>query len=188
MEIPFVASRYARTLYDFAVEEGARDAVRSDCEAIRRLIATSPEFAAFVANPTIPPEAASSAINELFGNKAHEATLRFLGFLCTRGRLNLLEAVCDLFEERVCEEQGLLKVRITSAHELSDAQLATMKQKLADRYAKTIEAEANVDPALLGGFKVQVGDRIKDLSMSNKLDQFEQRVINAKHEHDKLKG
>jgi F-type H+-transporting ATPase subunit delta len=70
-------------------------------------------------------------------------------------------------------------VKITAAHELSDQQLTAMKQKLGDRYGKKIEAKVSVDPSLIGGFKIQVGDQIQDYSIATKLDKFEQGVIKA---------
>jgi F-type H+-transporting ATPase subunit delta len=93
-----------------------------------------------------------------------------------------------VYEQQVCEELGILKVQITAAHALTDAQLTAMKQKLHDRYQKQIDADVSVDPSLIGGFKIKVGDLIRDFSIVTQLDQFEKSVINAKHEHPKLKG
>jgi F-type H+-transporting ATPase subunit delta len=183
VEISSVAKRYARSLHAYAVEENAKDAVRADCVAIRQLMDRSQEFSNFVANPTLPPDVADRAVSALFKEKSDAVTLRFLRFLISKSRLTQLRGICDAYEQYSCEEQGVIKVKITAAHELSDTQLAAMTQKLHARYNKTIDAEVKVDPSLIGGFKIQVGDHIRDLSMVSKLDQFEQGVINAKHRH-----
>ena len=187
MDIPAVARRYAQALYDLSVEEGVTDGVRSDLASIRRMIGTIPEFAEVLGNPTIPPAVADRMMVSLFGDQAHPATVRFIRFMASKGRLDQLQAVCEAYEQRICEDLGILKVRITAAHELSDAQLSAMKEKLGARHGKTVEAEVSVDASLIGGFRIQAGDRIQDYSLLNKLNQFEQSVINARHEHAKLK-
>ena len=115
----------------------------------------------------------------LITDESHPATLRFIRFLVSRGRLDQLGGVCAVLEQRICEDAGILKVKITSAHELTDAQLDAMKEKLGTRHGQQIEAEVQVDAALIGGFKIQIGDTIQDFSIATKLEQFEQQVINA---------
>ncbi len=179
MEISSVAKRYAQALYDFSAEGNATDAVRADCTAIRQLIDSSKDFSAFIENPTIPPETADQTVVALFEKKAHAVSLRFLRFLVTKGRLNELRGICDAFEQHICEDLGILKVKITAAHELSDTQLTVMKEKLSTRYSKQIDAAVKVDPSLIGGFIIQVGDYIQDFSIVTKLDHFEEQVIRA---------
>ena len=179
MDIPAVARRYAQALYDQAVAEANETAVREDLAAIREMIRTMPEFAAFLDNPTIAPDAADRTTAALFSDRIHPATMRFIRFLTARGRLSQLRAVCDAYEQSICEQLGILKAKITAAHDLSDAQLAAMKQRLSDRYRKQVEASVEVDSALIGGFKIQVGDHIQDFSIASRLKQFEQRVLGA---------
>ncbi len=187
MDIPAVASRYAQAFYDLTVEENVADAVRIDLATIRELIGHTADFADFLENPTITPKVAEKTVAALFHEKVHPATLLFIRFLAARGRLSQLRAVCDAYEQRICRDKGILRVRIIAAHELTGEQLSAMKQKLHAQYGKTIEAEVQIDPSLIGGFKVQVGDLIRDFSLVSKLDQFEQSVMYAEHEHHKLK-
>lgn len=188
MEITSVSRRYGGALYDFAAEQDAGDAVRADCAAILQLFVDSVDFSGFVLDPTIPLHEAEKTVVALFEKQAHPAMLQFLRFLVSKRRLDQLPAVCAVYEEQVCGELGILKVKVTAAHELTDGQLAAMKQRLQDRYSKEIDADVQVEPSLIGGFKIQVGDHIRDFSLLAKLDRFEQSVINAKHEHPKLEG
>jgi F-type H+-transporting ATPase subunit delta len=179
MVISSVAKRYAQALYEFAVEGNARDNVRADCIALRQLLDQSAAFREFAENPVIPPDVADETVRKLVAGKVDAVTLQFLRFLITKGRLDQLRAICDLYEEHICEELGVLKVGITAAHELSDAQLHAISQKLGSRYKKEIKAEVKVDPALIGGFRIKVGDRIQDFSLRTKLEKFEKQVIDA---------
>ena len=182
MEVTSVSRRYAGALYDIAGEQGSRDAVRSDCTAIRELYDSSTEFADFVLIQPYLRREANKALDSLFGKQAHASTLQFLKFLVSKKRLDQLRPICEVYEQLICEELDIIKVEVTAAHELSIAQLETMKLKLEARYNKKIEAEVEVDPALIGGFKIKVGDHIRDFSIVSQLDRFEQSVINAKHE------
>ncbi|MDF7823156.1 ATP synthase F1 subunit delta [Pontiellaceae bacterium B12227] len=188
MEITSVSRRYGGALYDFAREQDARDAVRADCTAILKLYESSSEFAGFVDDPTIPLNEAEKTLIALLEAQANPALLQFLRFLVSKRRLDQLPAVCKVYEQQICEELGILKVKVSAAHVLSDTQLTAMKEKLQARYNKQIDADVEVDPALIGGLKIQVGDHIRDFSLATKLDRFEQSVINAKHEHPKLEG
>jgi F-type H+-transporting ATPase subunit delta len=179
MEISSVAKRYAKALYDFAVEGNAKDAVRSDCLETLQLLEQSTDFTRFVENPTLAMALADQTLETLFKDTFHEVTLLFLHFLSSKSRLNQLRAICEVYEEHICEDLGILKVSITAAHDLSDAQLDAISQKLSVQYKKEIEAEVVIDPSLMGGFKIQIGDHIRDFSLVTKLDQFEKRVINA---------
>ncbi|WP_372796267.1 ATP synthase F1 subunit delta [Pontiella sp.] len=179
MDVTAVSRRYANALFDFAGEQQARDAVRKDCAAIAALYDASEDFALFVLNPTVPPAEAEQMLTALFEARAHPATLQFLRFLVSRNRLAELRAVCEVFEELSCEELAIIKVRITAAHELTGEQLEAMKARLQAQYQKQIEAEVEVDRSLIGGFKIKVGDHIRDFSLLSKLDQFEQSVIRA---------
>ncbi len=179
MENSTVAKRYALALYDLTVEQGATAAVREDLAAIRALIGNTPDFSGFIDNPTIAPEDEEQTLSTLYKEQAHALTLQFLLFLASKSRLNQLRAICDVYEQYICEDLDILKVRITAAHKLSDVQRNAIKQKLKAQYEKTIDAEVDIDASLIGGFKIQVGDHIRDYSIATKLEQFEQCVIGA---------
>lgn len=179
MDIPAVARRYAEALYDHAVAEEVAEIVRSDLAAIRALSGNIPDFKAFLENPTITPVTADRTVSALFMGRAHPVTMRFIRFIASKGRLNHLTAVCEAYEQRICDDLGILKVEITAAHDLSADQLSSMKQRLQARYQKQIEATVEVDASLIGGFKVRAGDHIRDFSIFTKLEQFEKRVLNA---------
>ena len=188
MELTSVSRRYGGAFYDFAIEQGARDVVRADCSALLELFKNAAPFADFIADPTIPLVEAEKTVVALFEAQAHPATLKFLRFLVSKKRLDQLPAICAVYEELVCAELGILKVKVTAAHELTPAQLINMQQKLQTRYSKQIDTDVQVEPTLIGGFKIQVGDHIRDFSMATQLDRFEENVINARHQHPKLEG
>jgi len=173
------AKRYAQALFDLTREEDTLALVREDILSLGGLIRDHADFATYVADPTIPEGQREEAIDQLFAEKAHPTTLRLLKLLNRKGRFAELGAVCQVFEEMICDHLGILKVKITAAHDLSLEQLDNMKTRLGACHGKEIEAAVETDLSLVGGFKVQVGDHIRDYSIATKLENFKQRVINA---------
>ena len=106
-------------------------------------------------------------------------TLQFLFFLNGHDRLNILKEIGLEFEKLYFEYKEILKVKIISARELKKEQLETIAQRLNSRFKKNIRYDVGIDPRLIGGFKIQVGDSIYDFSIQNQLDKFEQRILSS---------
>ena len=173
------AKRYARAFFQLASEQQELDAARNDLLSLRRLCSDSDDFHSFIKNPVLPEEQRTSILHALLDGKAHPTTLRFLRFLASKNRLAELEPICDTFEQFYCEQNNLLKVVITSASVLTPEQTDSIRQRLETRFGKTVETEAELDPTLLGGFKVKVGDTIHDYSIQAQLQRFREQLINA---------
>lgn len=101
----------------------------------------------------------------------------FLRLLAEHQRLNILPAIAALFEALVAKAHQQLKVDVTSAFALSEQQLQRISDKLADKYQKQIQLQCHLDPALLGGLQLRIGDEIIDASIRGKLKQLAQQLI-----------
>ena len=173
------AKRYAKALFDFSIEQNKLDVIRSDLTELKGLLGESDEFAAFVADPLISLEQRRSVLEKLLSGRADPQTLNFLYFLDEKGRLDLLDAICSIFDLFYLHHQGILKVTIITASALSSEQISQIKLRLQARLGKEIEAKVELDTNLLGGFKVRVGDTIYDYSIATQLDVLRQQLINA---------
>lgn len=173
-----VAKRYAKALFDLSTEQGNLDLVRGDLDHLAGLATDSTDFEAFLENPRIPVTEKDQIFRRLFKDP-ESPTLRFVRFLNAKYRSNILPDICGAFAEMHDEQKGILKVHVTSAHDLSQAQTGALTGKLADRTGKTISLTTDVDPDLIGGFRMKIGDEITDLSIANKLAKFRLNVINS---------
>lgn len=173
-----VAKRYAKALFDLSTEQGRLDFVRGDLDHLSALAAESEDFTAFLENPRISVTDKDQIFRRLFKDP-ESPTLKFVRFLNGKHRSDILPDVCAAFAEMHDEQKGILKVHVTSAHELSQAQTGALTGKLADRTGKTIFLTTDVDSDLIGGFKMKIGDEITDLTIVNKLKKFRLNVINS---------
>jgi F-type H+-transporting ATPase subunit delta len=166
-------------LFNLAREKGRMDDIRRDLIGLRDLTRQSPDLSAFLTNYLVPAERRSEALRSLFEGKLNDLTYRFLMVLEEQKRLKQLAPITNFFNELYDQERGVLKARIASARPLTDEQLAALRRKLEGRFKKQVAVESKVNPALLGGFTVQVGDVIYNLSTERQLQVFKQRLITA---------
>lgn len=162
-----------------ARDASALDAVEADAKALADLADASEEFAAFLDHPRIPAEKREEVLNALFSEKLQPVTLDFLRLLSQKERLGSLAEILAVFQAAMDAEKGVVTVRVRSAEKLLQRQEADLTAKLAERLGKTIRLETEVDPGLIGGFLVKMGDTIEDYSLATKLETFKRNVINA---------
>lgn len=169
---------YVRALFDLASEAKSREAVRADLESIGKLIQTSPEFAAFLQDSTVSLAKTSTILKEILV-QANPLTLSFLLYMAEQNRLDRVKILCEEFEDRYLKNAGVVKVRIISAVKLDRAQLERISEKLSQSFKSKVQSTLEVDPTLIGGFQVRIGDTIQDFSIKTQLDRFKQAVMAA---------
>jgi len=174
-----IAKRYAQALFDLSQEAGERDSVSRDLKKIQKLINGSEEFTNFLHNPVIPLEKRQEILEIILNTKVSALMYQFIDFLNAKNRLNLLEDVCQVFEQLHLDANGVLRVKITSSATLNSKQVTKISKQLKLRLDKDIEPYLSEDPLLLGGLKIQEGDTIYDFSIRTQLEQFKKNLIKA---------
>ena len=172
-----LAGRYASALFDLASENGTVTAVESDLDKIEAALAESAELAAVTTNPKV---SLSDAKKALWGVSAilglTELSQNFLGVLAQNRRLNQLPKVIAAFRAIAAAQRGEVTAQVTSAHALTDAQLADLKAKLTAREGRTVKLSTKVEPDLLGGLVVTIGSKRIDASIRTRLNSLSQAM------------
>lgn len=179
MIISKAATRYAKAFFDIAQEKSALKAVSDDFEAIGAAIEKSGEFVSLLKAPLISSEKRVAALKALFEAKADKTTFEFLMFLERKGRLGILQDVIYEFAKLNDRLNNVERISITSAFPMADEQVKAISDKLQQKLSKSIIAEVKVEPGLIGGFKVKVGDQVYDLSVVTQLEKIKQSVVKA---------
>lgn len=160
---------YAEALFLIACE---KDCVReySDCLCgIETLINENPGYLKVLGSPAIPLGERLSLIEESFSASVPEEIVSFLKILCENGRIFGLCECIDEFHNLVKIMQNRTKATVYYVSPLSDEQKEKLLQKLGNISGKTVEAEYIKDESLIGGIKVQLGDKLFDGSLSGKI-------------------
>ena len=167
-----IAIRYALALSEYAQEKISIDVIYKNLTAIREGIEQSPEFASFLQDLDIPFLKFKTVVEAVFKNKLDPITWQFLDFLKKQDRLNIFKEICIEFEKLYFEYKKILKVKIISTQTLKTDHLEAIAKRLKSRFKKDIRYDVDINPRLIGGFKIQVGDSIYDFSIQNQLDKF----------------
>ena len=172
-----IARRYARALLGLALAQQALAPVRADLLELHGLLRASPDLAWLLGRGPLGVETRAAQVKQLLEGRLHPLALRFLLFLNARRRLVLLDTLLTIFEELCDQQDGVLRVQITTAHELSAAQLTALQGKLGTRLQRPMKTQVTVDAKLIGGFKLQIGDDVQDFSLATQLALLRQQWL-----------
>ncbi len=164
--------RYARSLFEVAEESEAIERVRADLKLLGELKAQMPEFSDFLSSPAHGLMEKRKLIEQSFGNRLSEITVRFLLLLLTKRRISILSEVIGTFDELWRERQGEVMVAVTTAVMLDAGIKERIERYLETRMEKHPVITWQVDASLLGGMQVRWPDRIEDSSLRRRLSEL----------------
>lgn len=168
-----VGDRYARALFDLALETGRLDAVRADLKSLRAAWVESADLRRLATSPIMSSADQGKGLVAVAQKAKFDATtINFLGLLAQNGRARDLGGVITGFEALYARHSGVVAAEVVSAQALTAAQLKSISTALTQALGKSPEVTTRVDPALLGGLKVKVGSKLFDASLKTRLDQL----------------
>jgi F-type H+-transporting ATPase subunit delta len=167
-ELTTIARPYAEAAFELARAANALPAWSSMLRYVSAVV-TEPAMARSLDNPKFTPGDKESLILSVCGDKLDAMARRFVRVLVEADRVAVLPQIAALFDELKNDAEGVATARIDSAFPLTDAQLAELKEALEKRFGKKIEATVNVDPELVGGARITVGDTVIDASVRAQL-------------------
>jgi F-type H+-transporting ATPase subunit delta len=164
-----VASRYAKSLLDLALEKGILEQVYQDMVLFAKTVKDNRDFELFLTNPIINHGKKLAILKSLFTGKVSNLTLKFFLLVTEKNREAILASVSTEFIKQYNEYKGILIAHVTTAVPLTPELRAQLIQKLAQQTGKTIQLQENVDHALIGGLVVRIGDLQVDDSIKTNL-------------------
>lgn len=173
-----VAVRYASALFTETSQANTLETTIADVRGLRAMLADSRDFALFVESPIIKASQKSAAM-KVIAEKSRFAptTVNFLQLLIDKSRINELAGVLESFETLYNERQGLIPIMVTSAIELDSAQKDKLMKKVEEYTGKKPIPSYIVNPALVGGFTVKIGDNMLDNSIKRQLEVLKKRLM-----------
>ena len=174
------AERYSLALYELASESNVLSQVEDHSSSILNLISSSKDFSDLIKDPTNSQEDLLKVIDIISNDNKFESLLKnFLSFLITKRRFFYVEQILKSFIETCSQKRGELKAELKSAKELSVDEISKITDELTKNFSSKIKLNYKHDESLIGGLIVQVGSTMVDTSIKNKLQQIENRMIEA---------
>lgn len=173
MSVTRITSRYAKSLLDLAIESKSLDTVLSDIQHFEESMKNR-DLYLLVKSPIVKASKKEQIFTILFGDKYDKLTSSFLNIILKKGRESYLPDIAKEFLAQYKAHKGITEVRITTATPLTEQSLADIKAKLleSDITDKTIELNTTVDPDIIGGFVLNIGDKLYNASVQHKLDEL----------------
>jgi F-type H+-transporting ATPase subunit delta len=176
---PRVASRYAKSLLDLAVEKGQLEQVYNDMLYLQQVIKGSREFVSLMRSPVVKADVKIKAVNAVTTGKISDITIAFTTLLIQKTREAVLPEVITSFIQQYKAAKNIYQVKLTTATPVSDS----VKEAIVAQVKKTsnmqnIELETSVNPDIIGGFVLQAGDKLIDASISYDLKNIARQFDN----------
>ncbi|HEY1866368.1 MAG TPA: ATP synthase F1 subunit delta [Candidatus Acidoferrales bacterium] len=172
-----LADRYAAALADVAVAQKEAEQVRRELADFIALLHESPQLGVLLGNPAVARAAKHRVLETLVARLGASKTLRnFLFVVLDRKRIELLQEVQQAFDAQLDDRQGITRVNVTSARELNDTEKTELRGALEHISGRRVEAQYQLDPALIAGTVVRVGSTIYDGSVRTQLERLRARL------------
>ena len=173
-----VASTYAEALYEAALEADAVDQVAADVDAFTQAVGESDELRMALENPEIDSGAKKGVVAAIAAD-AQPLFANFLQVLVERGRLAELLEIADAFRERVSRATARLEVEAVTAIPLPDDLRARIVESLEAKTSTTVELTESVDPDVVGGLVLRVGEVVVDGSIRHRIEELRRDLTGA---------
>ncbi|OBR63605.1 ATP synthase F1 subunit delta [Paenibacillus oryzae] len=174
-----VAKRYGKAMFELASSEGIVPEVEEQLKLIAESLKQDAEIGKFLSLPNVDTSKKVEALKSAFGGQLSQVVLNALVLILSRGRESILEAVYEAYTRIAAQALGQAHATVYTAKALTEQELSGVEAQFGGITGKKIIAEQIVEPALLGGIQVRIGDRLYDGSLSGKLDRL-QKTLNSK--------
>jgi F-type H+-transporting ATPase subunit delta len=165
------ARRYAEAAFEVAQRDDSLERWRDDLDLAASVLA-EPNVVRAVDNPAVPLAQRRDLADKLLAKKLAEPSMRLVDLLVSRGRAELLPRVADEYRRLLGRHQGIVPAVVTSAVALTKAEATAIRERVEVMAGSKVDLRTEVDPAIIGGLTIQVGDRLLDDSVRGRLERL----------------
>lgn len=179
MPNPRLASRYAKSLIDLAIEKGLLEKVYADMQWLQAVCKSNRDFVNLLKSPIVNSDTKRKIVDAVTAGKVSELTAAFNNLLITKGRESFLVEIIPAFISAYKVHKNIQTVKLTTASQVSDGlRNAIVSQVKKSVGFENIELEEKIDADIIGGFVLQVGDKLVDASIAYDLKEISKQFEN----------
>ena len=172
-----VAVSYARSLLELANERGQGQEIGQEMAGLRQLLEENPSFGAYLSDPGVSSAERTGALERLFRGRASPLVMNFLGVVQNHGRLRMLAAIAEAYEDLLDKQLGNVEVDVTVAQRLGPDELEQVRQRVGQALGRNAVVHQYVDESIIGGLVIRVGDRLIDASVRYQLEAIRDQML-----------
>ncbi len=174
-----IATTYAQALYDLAKDEQLTEEILEQLQVLRAGFAAEPDFVRLLSAPNLSKEARCQIVDDALRGKVHTYVLSFLKLLTEKGYARHFADCCQAYEELYNTDHGILIVQAVTAAELTEDQRRRLTDKLQAITGKTVKLHTRIDPAVLGGIRLDYDGKRVDGTVQNRLESIRKLLQNT---------
>ena len=174
-----VAKRYAKALFEAANEKNSLDQVEQDLQFVVKVMKDTEGFTTFLRHPRVGTDVKKETVATAFQQEISEVSQNFLYLLIDNHRMEYLEEILYQFIELANEARKVVDVEAITATALEQKDQDSIVQLLNQKLNKTVRLRNKIDPSIIGGMVVRIGDRIYDGSLQAQLQMMKKKFIDA---------
>ena len=172
-------SVYGEALYDLAKAENLSKDILQQLSVLSQSVAAEPEFLRLLASPNLTKQERCAVLEESFRDRVHPYVLNFLKILTEKGYIRQFPDCVKAYQEHYNADNGILPVIAVTAAALTAEQTAKLTEKLSALTGKTVELNNRIDPAVLGGIRLDYSGKRLDDTVQNRLESIRQTLKNT---------
>ena len=169
-----LASRYAKSLLDLAIENGKEEEVYADMVLLEKTCTSSREFEVLLKSPVVKADKKEAILKAVFKGNVSKLSEEFINIITRKGREAYLVSIASSFLQQYKNHKNITTASIVTAVPLDKSLKEKILGIIGDNVSGEVELEERVDKDLIGGFVLRVGDQQVDSSVRHKLNQLEQ--------------
>ena len=177
MQNPRLASRYAKSLIDLAVEKDQLAAVHSDMLLLKAITRSNADVVALLRSPVVKDDKKVNILCAILDGKISAITSGFIRLLAIKGRESVLAEIAVEFEKQYNILKNITRVKLTSATPLEAGLLNMIREKVETSAGRKVEIETAVNPDLIGGFVLETGNELFDASVLRDLKDIKKQFL-----------
>ncbi|PQJ11457.1 ATP synthase F1 subunit delta [Flavipsychrobacter stenotrophus] len=178
MQNPRLASRYAKSLLDLAIETNKLEDTLKDIQLLDNVCRVSPEFTVMLRSPVIRGDKKLAVINAVVKDSLHELTKKFIALLGVKGRESNMPEIVTVFIEQYNKLKNIRTVNLTTATAMDDKMKNAMLAKIAGFMpTDTVDMKTKIDASLIGGFVLEIEGKLFDASVKKKLNDIKSSIV-----------
>jgi F-type H+-transporting ATPase subunit delta len=174
-----VAARYAKSLIDLSKEQKSMDSTLSDMRDFLETLKKSPQLSVVLKSPVVANEDKIAVLKKIFEKAYQPTTIRFFEIIVRKNRSFLLRGIAEAFIDQYNEMHNIMRANVKTAYQLDAATTEAVKSFIEKYTGKQVQLLASVEPKLIGGFEITMGDKLFDASIAGKLNKIKQELLNT---------
>ncbi len=172
-----LALKYAKALFDVAKEQGKIKEFGEELEKFLAFTESIPSAVQVLESPIYPPDLKQEILEDILKNVQLDPEVeKFLKFLVERRRMPILKAIVEMYRGLLDEELGIIRGEVVSVIELPEEEIKNLQEVLSEKFKKQVILRAKVNPEIIGGLLIKLGDLVCDATIKSQLKNLKEII------------